>query len=205
MRKAKQSIHRRQFLSLSALLLVSSGIPFRRSSRENSVRFRIRSKDNGKELGLKIWADVKGRFILTIRELKGDRLIAIPLGKRKGTISENEVSKRFNPGQVSPFKVTMTRNAKITCDMDNIQFTKLTSSRDEGPSSEGFWSWLGDVVHDVVTGVAAAITWLTGSKAVLRLSGGGRIEIGPGRFLYTPGGGGFMLEPGMEEDPTIWY
>ena len=77
---------------------------------------------------------------------------------------------------------------------------------EDDATTQGLFGWLGDLASDIVSGVGAALTWMVGGAGSFYFSGGGNIFIqNGGEIYYTYGSGGFKLEPGMEEDPRVWY
>lgn len=194
---------RRRFLSLSGVLLISPGLLPWSSSKNPQLTFKMKS--GKKEIGIKISEDATGSLLFTAREMQGGKLLVLPLGPPKGQTAKATYAKQFKTKNGSMFRLSLHSTGKITSDVRSIRFS---DSRYEpgrgGASSQGFFSWLGNLVRDVATGIAAVFTWLTGNAAVLGLSGGGTIIVSPSEISYQPGDG-FMLEPGMEERPNIWY
>jgi hypothetical protein len=101
--------------------------------------------------------------------------------------------------------VGISAEAKISSNLKQVHFGSLEVPGNNNPvSSQGFWDWLGGVVNDVLSGIGAVLTWMTGGEGFFKLSGGGELWIEKGTIVYEPGIG-LKLEPGMEEDPLVWY
>jgi len=175
-----------------------------------NATFKLTHK-NGRALGFKVSEDSKGRLILSMRELNGKKLLAIPLGyANQGEPQENYTHKLKTDSRelielrIDP-KGTLWSNV-AHMDLGPIDFI----NGDNKESSQGLFSFLGSVLSDIGSSIIAGIAWLTGGGAIVKFSWGGTLRIYPwtsqraGDIVYSPNGG-FKLEPGLEEDPTVWY
>ena len=173
-------------------------------NRFSSATFKM--KRAGKEVGFKILEDGNGTFIFSAREINGKKLCVIPMGKRTEKITKSSITKKFKLEDGKTHSIKIAGDGRISTGARQVQFSQVRQNPGgNNPSSEGFFSWLGNLVHDVATGIAAAFTWLTGGAGIFNLSGGGTITIVWGGDIEYNAGGGFKLEPGMEENPLVWY
>ena len=177
---------------------------FNSSIFASSVTYKLSIK--GKEVGIKITENAKGQVILTAREIGGKKLFILPILPSKEVKEKNLYTKEFTLKDKSRFSVSLNDDGKLSSTMKDlkIDLMKYVPNEDDA-TTQGFFGWLGGLASDIVTGVAAAITWLGGNFGEYNLSGGGLLMIHLDGVTYFPGKGGFKLEPGIEEDPRVWY
>jgi len=72
--------------------------------------------------------------------------------------------------------------------------------KDNKNSAQNFWSWIGDKIRDIASGTTAAWCYLFGRMNDWDFSSSSGLGLDP----CFPGGG-FKLEPGMEEEGNVWY
>ncbi len=196
-------MNRRNFVRLGLSSTTFCFLPlFSHGSSWKSQSANLKITVGKRTVGLKISADSKGNVMASLRELNKKKMLVIPLGKPKGNVDSGRVTSQFKLRDGTRFSVFITREGVVSSDMKGVSFGDL-----EYPSGEGFFGWLKGVVNDVVAVVGAAITFLTGQWGAFKLSSGGSIYVegGNGMIEYDSGAGGFKLEPGLEENPNIWY
>jgi len=76
---------------------------------------------------------------------------------------------------------------------------------DNENSAQDFWSWIGDKVNDIASGIAATWLYMRGQIGEFDTSNGGYIVMDGDTGSIDYQGGGFKLEPGMEEEGNVWY
>ncbi len=198
----KMSRNRRGFLSLCAkalvVPLVSRNVFAFKNLRSTSWKLQVKDK----QLGLKVTQVSTGLIVISFRDLKGKKLALIPLGMPGGRSARGSVSWNFKPENRTGFSIEISGDGVISSDLRSIIFGEPDHS--PGSTSQGFFGWVKDVVHDVGVSIAAGAAYLTGGFGEFSLKTGGHISVGDGGIGYS-GGGGFKLDPGMEEDPNIWY
>ncbi len=201
MQKNNNVYNRRSFLKLGTGTTILALLPCSMFHFKDSrtVTWKLIGKD--RELGVKLSQTSKGFFLITLRDLKGKRLAVIPLGKPDGNVEQSKISKSFKLKDGSSFAVTVKGDATISSSLKAVTFGR--PNHRPADTTQGFFSWLKDVVHDVGVAIAAGAAFLTGGFGEFTLKSGGHISVGAfGTIQYR---GGFKLEPGMEEDPTVWY
>jgi hypothetical protein len=209
-----KSFSRRSFLSVGASALVLPLLGFwPRLVKGKTARIKLSHGD--KSLGLKISENRKGQVIVTMRQLGGKRLLACNLGRPNAASSREEYSGAFKLKDGKTVQLKLSRKAGFSSNLKGVKFEGLnyrSDNDDSGsnrpgnnrPSGEGFFNWLSNLVNDVLVVIGAGLAWLTGGSVFLHFSSGSTIFVNyDGGVEYEPSN--FKLEPGMEENPLIWY
>jgi hypothetical protein len=200
---------RRSFLSFGATAMVLPLFGYLpRINRGRSARLKMTYRGN--TLGVKFSENRQGQIIVTLRQLGGDQLLAINMGTPKDQGGKEQFTANIKAENGNNFRIRMDNKANISSSLSGVRFDQIDYQPGDSrpgnnkPSGEGFFSWLGNLVHDALVVLGAGLAWLNGTGASFKFSWGGKLDI------YRNGDIGyraskFKLEPGMEEDPLIWY
>ena len=174
--------------------------------KTTSAKLKI-TNNEGSALGIKITEDSNGAIVMSLCEINGDNLLLIPLGLPKEGYSKDACTTTFKTKEGASINLELHRKGILTTSVEGIKFDPVQYFSDNDmTSSQGLFSWLGDLVHDAVVVIGAGLAWLTDSWVQFKLSGGGLIWVhGSNDIGIKFGNGNFKLEPGLEEDPTVWY
>ncbi len=166
------------------------------------------SSSGGKKVGFKVSSDSRGRLILSAREIAGQKLFLVALGKPAHEGKETSYSTTYKLKDGNSFSMRMDKGGRISCSWGDIRIGSVKYSTGTGntPTAQNFWQWIGDLVGDIVDGIAAGIIYLQGGTVVMETSSGAEWSVNGGRSeIVRKPAGSFKLEPGMEEEGGIWY
>ena len=122
------------------------------------------------------------------------------------TISKSKYSFALKKGGKEVLFID-TKTGAINTSLRGVDLTGVhyQNGHEDTASGQGFWSWLGDLVNDIATGIASQLTLITGDEGTFKYSNGGTTTVRPGAMTYDNGYSGFIAEPGLEEQPGVWY
>ncbi len=206
---------RRRFFKTSSFLLGAAFLPnellnLSKATIGSSISIPVTYK--GKSLGIKFTL-INGDYVIgTLRVPNGKKVGHFYISGPTKTTEAKDASFTFKLASDSRAKVSVnTSKAIITTSVKGIKIgvPKFNDSQhDNIPSSQGFFNWLADRVRDVAAGIAVGIGYLTGDQVSAKTSSGGVIHThvdSNGSTVSYNNGSGFMAEPGLEEQPGVWY
>ena len=213
MNKQNKNWSRRKFFRASSLVLGAAILPSTSSllyGKAATLGSSISMLLNygGKSIGVKFTIVDKRYVVGTIRVPRGKKVehffIEGPSAREQSS-SGTRKSVKMQDGSsgsvtVDSRKGTFTTSVKGAT-IGRVKFED--SKNDDIPSGEGFIQWLGDKIADVARAVAGGIAYLMNRKGLMGLSGGGNLD--NSTIFYPNNSGGFMAEPGLEENPGVWY
>jgi hypothetical protein len=200
------SIDRRGFLRSAALLSGVALVGFRAPDLSRAQARAVLTVD-GRRYGLRYTDFRDGRTLTTVRELEGARRWAFsyPTRGRVGT----EATLRLGRQE---YRVSALRDGSFRTD-----FPGASSGPVEGDTPQPL------LFRGLFTGLAIVIAAIRGDKVEIEGSNGSKITINgdgkaePASTQGSDGGGssgggdgssqssGYRAEPGMEEEPGVWY
>ncbi|MEQ9570408.1 MAG: hypothetical protein RLN75_09485 [Longimicrobiales bacterium] len=136
----------------------------------------------GRRYGVRFTDFRGGRHLVTIRELEGRRRWAFSYGagggaSRGGTLAQGGRTYRISASGRS-----------LQTDLPGVS---LGSMEGEAPQTQ--------FLRGILVGIAVVIAAIRGDKVEIENANGSKVTIG------GDGSSGYRAEPGLEEDPGVWY
>lgn len=203
---------RRNFCRVSSFALGSLVLPkyklWEKAKLGHSLAYKIRY---GKEsLGVKFTIVDRKFIIASVRIPEGRKIghffITRKSTSRSKTTSKSKYSFPIQKGGRDVLFID-TKSGSLKTSLNGVDLSRVyyEDGAGESPSGQGFWSWVGDLINDIATGIAAQLTLITGDEGTFKYSDGGTTTVEPGKMTYDNGYSGFIAEPGLEGLPGVWY
>lgn len=193
-------------LALGSIVLPKSSVVLGGAILGNSLSFRIRYKK--KSLGVKFTIVDEKYVIGTVRIPEGKKIGHFFITREGRTSTELSKSRYSFPlksgGKDVIFIDTKTGSIKTSLSGLDLSGVYYGGPADK-PSGQGFWSWVGNLINDIASGIAAHLTLISGDEGTFKYSDGGTTEVEHGTMTYDNGRSGFIAEPGLEGQPGVWY